>query len=124
MSLLLDTHVVLWWTYDDERLGEAARRAIASAERVFLSSVAVWEIEIKRALGKLRADSDLRERALRSGFSGLALTLEHAEVAGRLPRHHGDPFDRALVAQAVCEKLTLVSGDEALAAYDVPLLRP
>lgn len=124
MSLLLDTHVVLWWAHDDRRLGEAARRAIASSERVFLSSIAVWEIEIKRALGKLRADSDLREQALRSGFSGLALTLEHAEVAGRLPRHHGDPFDRALVAQAVCEELTLVTADEVLAAYDVSLLRP
>lgn len=124
MSLLLDTHVVLWWDHDDKRLGVAARHAIASSERVFLSSAAVWEIEIKRAIGKLRADSDLQEQALRSGFSGLALTLEHAEVAGRLPRHHGDPFDRALVAQAMCEKLTLVSGDDALAAYDVPLLRP
>lgn len=63
-------------------------------------------------------------RALGHGFTGLALTLEHAEVAGRLPLHHADPFDRALVAQAMAETLTLVTADRALAAYDVPLLRP
>lgn len=123
MNLLLDTNIVLWWAHDDARLGKPQRQAIASAERVFLSSVVVWEVEIKRALGKLRTVPDLRERALRQGFTGLSLTLDHAETAGRLPRHHGDPFDRALVAQAVVEGLTLVTADQALVAYDVPLLR-
>ena len=123
MNLLLDTSIVLWWAHDDGRLGEAVRQTIASAERVFLSSVVVWEVEIKRALGTLRTVPNLRERALGHGFAGLALALEHAEVAGRLPRHHGDPFDRALIAQAIVEGLTLVTSDQALAAYDVPLLR-
>ena len=124
MNLLLDTNVVLWWAHDDPRLGPAQRQAIAGAERVFLSSVVVWEVEIKRALGKLHTVPDLRARALASGFTGLALTLEHAEVAGRLPPHHSDPFDRALVAQAIIEGLTLVSADAALSAYEVTLLRP
>ena len=123
MNLLLDTNIVLWWAHDDARLGKPQRQAIASAERVFLSSVVVWEVEIKRTLGKLRTAPDLRERALRHGFTGLSLTLDHTEAAGRLPRHHDDPFDRALVAQAIVEGLTLVTADQALVAYDVPLLR-
>ncbi len=123
MSLLLDTNIVLWWAHDDARLGESPRQAIASAERVFLSSVVVWEVEIKRALGKLRTVPDLRDRALKHGFTGLSLTLDHAEVAGRLPPHHRDPFDRALLAQAIVEGMTLVTADQALSAYEVPLLR-
>lgn len=122
MSLLLDTNIVLWWAHDDARLGESLRQAIASAERVFLSSVVVWEVEIKRALGKLRTVPDLRARSLAHGFTGLSLTLDHAEVAGRLPPHHRDPFDRALLAQAIVEGMTLVTADQALSAYEVPLL--
>lgn len=82
----------------------------------------MWEVEIKRALGKLTTVPDLRARALAAGFTGLALTLEHAETAGRLPLHHHDPFDRALVAQAMVEHLTLVTADRAIGAYDLPRL--
>jgi len=122
LSLLLDTNIVLWWAHDSALLGDIERKAIASAERVFLSSIVVWEVEIKRALGKLTTIPDLRAKALAGGFTGLAFSLEHAEVAGRLPPHHHDPFDRALVAQAVVEGLTLVTADRLIGAYDVPCL--
>lgn len=122
MNLLLDTPVLLWWAHDSPSLAERERDAIASADRVFLSSVVIWEVEIKRAIGRLTTIPDLRERALGAGLLGLSFTLEHAGVAGRLERHHDDPFDRALVAQARCESLILVTADAALDAYGVARL--
>jgi PIN domain nuclease of toxin-antitoxin system len=88
-----------------------------------VSSVSVWEAAIKRALGKLRADpADLRAELDLAGFGQLPVTWEHGLAAGALPRHHRDPFDRMLIAQAQLEGLTLVTTDQALAAYDVALL--
>lgn len=86
------------------------------------SAASIWEIEIKRALGKLRVPEDLGDRCDRSGLDRLGISFEHAQTAGRLPPHHRDPFDRMLVAQARVEGLTLVTSDAALGAYDVPIL--
>jgi PIN domain nuclease of toxin-antitoxin system len=91
------------------------------ADRVVVSAASIWEIEIKRALGRLRAPDDLADRCDESGFERLDITFDHAEVAGRLPFHHSDPFDRVLVAQARMEGMTLATADSALAAYDVPI---
>lgn len=121
MTLLLDTHVLLWWAGDDARLGERARRALAR-EDVAVSAVSGWEIEIKRALGRLDAPDDVAGLLAEQGFRELPLSLGHAIAAGRLPRHHDDPFDRALVAQARSEGLGLVTADRSLAQYDVRLL--
>lgn len=113
---------MLLWAAEG-RLATAARRAIEeTAEEVLVSSATVWEIEIKRALGRIRAPEGVAELVDESGFERLAIGFEHAREAGRLPPHHGDPFDRVLVAQARVERLTLATGDERIRRYDVPVL--
>jgi PIN domain nuclease of toxin-antitoxin system len=120
--LLLDTHVLLWWASDDARLGPTARSAIQGAGRaVFVSAVTAWEIAIKQALGRLDAP-DLAELLSSQGFRELALSVRHGLDAGALPPVHRDPFDRALIAQAAREGLTLVTADRLLERYDVALL--
>nr|WP_022929829.1 type II toxin-antitoxin system VapC family toxin [Patulibacter americanus] len=123
MRLLLDTHAVLWWLGGSTRLGAVARERIADGESfVAVSAVSLWEIEIKRSIGKLRAPADVLGGVRSGGFELLALTPEHAVAAGRLPMLHRDPFDRAIVAQARLEGLTVVTGDRRVADYDVPVL--
>lgn len=124
MNLLLDTHAFLWWLMDDDSLAEDARRAIADpASLVHVSAASLWEIAIKQALGKLTVDSpDLAAEIPGNGFVELPISGRHALSAGCLPRHHDDPFDRMLVAQARLEGLVLVTRDRALDAYEVPLL--
>ncbi len=121
LRLLLDTHALLWVA--EGRLAPAARTAIEeTAEQVFVSAATVWEIEIKRALDRIRAPEGVAELVDESGFERLAIGFEHAREAGRLPPHHGDPFDRVLIAQARLERLTLATGDEKIRRYDVPVL--
>jgi PIN domain nuclease of toxin-antitoxin system len=121
--LLLDTHALLWSLGDTDRLTRAARDVLsAGVEPVYVSSVSIWEIAVKQASGRLKAPDDLLERVAEVGFGELRVSFTHAHLAGALPRHHGDPFDRMLVAQAQSEGLTLVSGDARIAAYDVPVL--
>jgi PIN domain nuclease of toxin-antitoxin system len=118
----LDTHALLWAA--EGRLTGDARSAVEeTAEAVFVSAVTVWEIEIKRALNRLRAPADLLGLIDDSGFERLAITLEHGREAGRLPPLHTDPFDRMLVAQARMEAMTLATADEAMAGYGVPVLQ-
>ncbi len=93
-----------------------------AADAVFVSAATVWEIEIKRALGKLQAPDDLIECSDEAGYERLPITFEHAREAGKLPLLHGDPFDRMLVAQARVEGFTLASTDAAIKQYDVPVL--
>lgn len=121
--LLVDTHVLLWIAAGDDRLGPIARGALERAEHlVYVSAVTAWEIAIKRALDKLDAPEELEELFDAYRLTPLAVTVEHAMAVEHLPRHHRDPFDRMLVAQARCEGLTIVSNDARLAAYDVPYL--
>ena len=121
MRLLLDTHVLLWAVLNDPRLSTKQAEAIAGGE-LYLSAASVWEIGIKRALGKLNVPEDLFEVAVDAGCRPLPISWTHAEVAAALPPHHTDPFDRMLIAQAQCEKLGLASSDRAFAAYDVDLI--
>lgn len=122
MRLLLDTHALLWWLADRE-LGVDARAAIEDPlNEVFVSAATAWEISIKRALGKLRVPDDLTTQLEANDFTPLAISIDHAFAAGSLPKHHDDPFDRMLIAQATLEKLTLVTRDQHFAAYDVRLL--
>lgn len=124
MRLLLDTHVLLWWLEDDVRLSARARRAIADAgSDIWVSAASVWECAIKQRIGRLRVVERLLENISANGFEPLPITFAHAASAGTLPRHHGDSFDRMLVAQAQLEGLTLVSRDARLAPYGVSLLR-
>jgi PIN domain nuclease of toxin-antitoxin system len=119
VKLLLDTHVVLWWQRDDRRLNKAARRAIATADIVWVSAVSGWEVTIKTMLGRLRLDEPFRILVAADDFTELPLTLAHADALAALPPHHADPFDRVLVAQARVEGATIVSHDRALAPYGV-----
>jgi len=123
MSLLLDTQVLLWCLSEPRRLAPKARRRIeSSGQVVFVSAVSAWEMEIKRALGKLEAPSDLGAQLGQLGFTELPIRLAHVTELGSLPSLHRDPFDRMLVAQARVEQLTLVTADEQLLGYPVKLL--
>lgn len=123
MRLLLDTHVLLWWLANDSALGEEAREGIsAPGSSVYVSAASAWEISIKQALGKLDAPSDLVRQLGTHRFEPLPITVSHAYAAGALPRHHDDPFDRMLVAQAGAEGLTLVTRDPRIVLYGVSTL--
>ena len=123
MSLLLDTHVVLWWLADDPALADEIKDRLDREPDVYVSAATIWEVAIKQALGKLPEPAGLPERILGSGFTPLPISFEHAITAGRLPMIHRDPFDRMLVAQAQCEDLTLVTKDENCRRYDVTVLQ-
>ena len=123
MKLLLDTHAALWFLSGDKRLGENARRHLVDdTTRVLLSAVVVWEVAVKRSLGKLSIPDEYRRLLLDAGVEPLAVSVEHAAAVERLPPHHRDPFDRMLVSQATLEGGALVSRDEALRPYDVTLI--
>ena len=124
MSLLLDTHVLLWCLGAPDRLSASTRRRIETTDQVvFVSSVSGWEIEIKRGLRKLEAPDDLEEQLHDKRFAELPLQFRHVWALRTLPTLHRDPFDRMLVAQALVDGLVLVTSDEQLRAYPVKTLR-
>jgi PIN domain nuclease of toxin-antitoxin system len=123
VRLLLDTHVLLWWLADDPSLCEEARAGISDpSSSVFVSAATVWEVSIKQTLGKLEAPSDLLRQLELNRFEPLSITASHAYTAGALPRHHDDPFDLMLVAQAMKEGLVLLTGDRRMSRYGVETL--
>jgi PIN domain nuclease of toxin-antitoxin system len=123
VSLLLDTHVVLWWLADEPELSDEIKDRLDHEPDVHVSAVTIWEIAIKQGLGKIMAPPDLPERVRDSGFRELPVGFAHAIAAGRLPPIHKDPFDRMLVAQARCEGLTLVTRDPYCQQYGVAVLQ-
>lgn len=124
MKLLLDSHAFLWWLAEDPKLGKEAREAVADpSSTVLVSAATVWELAIKAALGKLDLDgADLVEEIEANGFIELPMTARHAQAAATLPRHHDDPFDRMLIAQARVEGLTIVTRDSAFGAYGIAVV--
>jgi PIN domain nuclease of toxin-antitoxin system len=123
MNLLLDTHVILWCLSAPAKLHADTRDKLQDpGNAVFVSAVSAWEMEIKRALGKLRAPADLAEQVRQRRFTELPLHLRHVRALRGLPRLHRDPFDRMLVAQAIADNLALVSHDERVRAYPVKSL--
>ncbi len=123
MSLLLDTRVLLRWLAGTAQLTPAVRAQIGDpAQRVFVSVASGWETAIKLGLGKLPAPANAAEwlpRELRANrFTPLPIALHHALAVEQLPRHHSDPIDRLLIAQALAERLTLVTADPQFARYD------
>lgn len=122
-GLLLDTHVVIWWLLDDDTLSDEVKDRLDDDPEVWISSVVVWEVAIKEAIGKLAGPEHLADEVAESGFRQMPITFEHATAAGRLPLLHRDPFDRMLVAQARCEGLTLVTRDPQILRYEVELLK-
>ncbi|MBF6618796.1 MAG: type II toxin-antitoxin system VapC family toxin [Patulibacter sp.] len=122
MRLLLDTQAIVWWLEDDPRLSARAAEAIARAGTdAVVSAASVWELAIKRAAGKYPGD-DLLGPAEAAGFTILTITGAHGKLAGELPLHHRDPFDRVIVAQAIIEDRVLVTSDAVLARYGVPVI--
>ena len=127
MRLLLDTQCWLWMIETPERLSRSTRSVLASSEHeLFLSAASSWEIAIKYARGKLPL-SDVPSEYVpasmaRTGVSGLPIELAHTLAVSSLPPHHQDPFDRLLVAQAMLERLTIVTTDRAIARYDVEII--
>lgn len=124
---MLDTHVLLWWLFDDPRISASARKVIQDPNHTILvSSASGWEIATKHRLGKLPHAGEAVEnlpallRLARMGV--LPITLEHALAAGRLPGPHRDPFDRMLIAQARIEDLFIVTSDPAFKQYPVPIV--
>lgn len=123
MKLLLDTHAALWWLADDDRIGEEVVRHLTDdTNQVLISAVVVWEVAIKRSLGKLDAPDDLAPTLLGAGAQPLPVTLKHAAAVEKLPWCHRDPFDRLLVAQALTEDAAIVSRDEPLSDYGVAIV--
>jgi PIN domain nuclease of toxin-antitoxin system len=122
---LLDTHAFLWWLAESPRLRREARTAIAdSATLMHVSAVTIWEITTKAQLGRLDPGTERIDQEIgANGFVELPISAYHALVAGNLPPHHGDPFDRMLIAQAQVENLVVVTSDKIFSDYGVNILR-
>lgn len=123
-GLLLDTNVVVWLLLGERHPIPAGVRAALEDEgnELFVSAASVWEIAIKRSLGKLEVDGTWQKELRRLAFRPLPVTADHAGRVELLPWHHRDPFDRILVAQAQVEGYVLVTADARLPAYDVVTL--
>lgn len=118
--MLLDTQALIWWLAADPRMPPLLYSAIDGARTdVVLSAATAWEISIKRSLGKLDSPDDLFDQTDAALFRWLDVSKEVAYAAGQLPRHHADPFDRLLIAEAMAGNLVLVTNDRAMARYDV-----
>jgi PIN domain nuclease of toxin-antitoxin system len=124
MRLLLDTHALLWWLSDDDRLGAQARALIEDpGNDVLVSVVSLWEITVKARIGKLQADlREIVESVGREGFSPLDISMPHLLTLVELPKHHRDPFDHLLIAQAIAEDAAFVSDDRNAPRYEVRLV--
>ena len=123
MRVLIDTHVFLWWDQQLHRLSRPLRAAIEDeANEIVVSAATVWEIAIKRAIGKLRFDRPIVAAVLALGFEILPVAGAHAEHAGNLPPYHNDPFDRLLIAQASLEGMVLGTQDRLMRPYGVATL--
>ena len=127
MDLLLDTHILIWWVDEPEKLpGHLYAVLEDSANDLFISIASVWEMQIKHQLGKLQFQQPLPQlianQQQHNGARLISVTLSHVFELNNLPLHHKDPFDRLLVAQAIVEDMTLVSVDPAFALYSVKLL--
>lgn len=119
-SLLLDTHALLWWLAEDDRLPASMRSALEDPENVVLASaVSAWEISIKTKLGKLDAPDRLLDAVEQTGLAWIDIKPREAHDAGQLPLHHRDPFDRLLIAQVRARAATLVSRDQHMDLYRV-----
>ena len=120
MIVLVDANALLWWLADEPTLHAAAAQAINDpGNAAIVSAATVWEIEVKRTAGRLEAPPELLDDLTRAHIDTIALTAADAVAAARLPRHHKDPFDRMLIAQALRLDAVIVSRDRAFDAYGV-----
>ena len=120
MKLLLDTHILLWWLTEPGGLSKEAGKTINNGGNVvYVSATVIWEMVIKKSLGKLEMPDNIEKILQLNNFNLLPVTVAHSLGVDKLPHHHRDPFDRMLIAQAMHEKLTLVSRDPQIKKYDV-----
>ena len=124
MKILLDSHALLWFGWNDAHLSQKARKIMSDSENELLfSSGCMWELAIKASLGKLKLMADYRafmQQAIeRLDLMLLPISLEHTARLAALPLHHRDPFDRLLAAQAIVEQVPILSADIAFDAYPV-----
>lgn len=127
LRLLLDTHALIWWLVDLDRLSRAAHAAIADADNeVFVSAVSAIEVTTKYRLGKLPhvglLARSFEDQVAEEGFAGLPITVRHGQLAGSMSIQHKDPFDRLLMAQAISENFMLVSNEQVFEAAGVKRL--
>lgn len=120
---LLDTHAMLWWLDNPSQLTREARNAVSDGlNNVWLSSAAVWEMSIEKALGRLHLPSNLTDVLKQDRIDILPIQLSHALAVADLPTHHHDPFDRMQIVQAQIEELVLITRDVQMQRYDVKVL--
>jgi PIN domain nuclease of toxin-antitoxin system len=123
MRLLLDAHALLWWLDNPLRLSQEAKKLIKDGKNIcYVSTATIWEIIIKKALGKLDIPDNLEDVLTTNNFKSLSITISHSLAIERLPDLHRDPFDRMLIAQAICEELTLIKRDPDIIKYSVPFI--
>lgn len=122
--LLIDTNVIVWMLLGArDRVAPAATATLEDdGNRIFVSAASVWEIAMKRSLGKLEIEDGWERWMGRTGLEPLPITAIHAAGVERMPWHHRDPFDRLLVAQATIEEMSLVSADRQLSAYGIDVI--
>ncbi len=117
---LLDTHTFLYCLFGTDKLSPGCKEIIADPENdIFVSSVNLWEISIKKSIGKLQAPEDMVSIVEEKGFLGLPVSLEDGQSILDLPLLHKDPFDRMLITQAKNNKLTIITNDKVIPTYDV-----
>ncbi|MFY0651193.1 MAG: type II toxin-antitoxin system VapC family toxin [Cyclobacteriaceae bacterium] len=124
MNVLIDTHILLWWLDVPAKLSSQARLCIEDIKNnVFVSSAVIWEITIKKSIGKLQVPDGLLDILKEEGFISLPITGQHVMGLEQLPNHHVDPFDRIQIAQALIEGITFITRDKRILEYDVPCVK-
>ena len=120
MNLLIDTHILLWWLGQQEKLSENIIRTIENTRNnVFISSAAIWEIVIKKQIGKLQAPDNLLEVLNENSFTPLSITIDHVLTMEQLPNIHSDPFDRIQIAQVIHDQMIFITMDHTIWKYNV-----
>lgn len=124
MKLLLDTHILLWWLNDDDKLSEKARQLIENPDTdIYISHSSLWEIQIKVMTGKLNANLEIIIQQLtENNFKQLPSHVNHFLTLAKLPQHHQDPFDRMLISQALSEPLHLITHDKTVSLYSKSII--
>ncbi|MCJ8278578.1 MAG: type II toxin-antitoxin system VapC family toxin [Rivularia sp. ALOHA_DT_140] len=124
MKFLLDTHTLIWWLANDATLSQTARTAIANPDNlIFVSAASVWEIAIKKQIGKLNTPDDLEAQIEQNDLQPLPINISHASYIEKLPLHHKDPFDRIIISQATCEKMKIITRDKKFNVYQVDVIK-
>ncbi|MBR5965040.1 MAG: type II toxin-antitoxin system VapC family toxin [Treponema sp.] len=122
---LIDTHALLWYLRDSPEISKTAKEAIDKSDRIFTSIASLWEIAIKRNIGKLDLEFSsvqIERLCIQKEISLLPIKAEHLDKLNDLPKHHKDPFDRLLIAQALAENLCIITRDQTIPQYDIKTL--